>query len=67
MQVICFILMHIGVMIEVVLPQQGSTFARGDPCCLDIGPLPSSVLIQHPPETHSVTLEVEAVYHPETS
>lgn len=64
---ICIILLYVGVKSEVVLLQQGSTFALGDPCYLDIGPLPSSIFIQHPPEAHSVTLKVEAIQHPETS
>lgn len=66
MQVICVTLMYIGVKSEVVLLQPGSTFAHGDPCCLHIGPLPSSILIQLPPEAHSVILKVEVIHPPET-
>jgi hypothetical protein len=66
MQVICIILLYVGVKSEVVLLQPGSTFALGDPCYLHIGPLPSSIFIQHPPEAHAVMLNMEAI-HPETS
>jgi hypothetical protein len=66
MQVICIILLYVGVKSEVVLLQPGSTFALGDPCYLHIGPLPSSIFIQHPPEARSVTLKVEAIHHTET-
>lgn len=61
------ILMYVVVKSDVVLLQPGSTFALGDPCCLHIGPLFSSILIQHPPEAHSVTLKFEAIHPPETS
>jgi hypothetical protein len=61
------ILMYVGVKSEVVFLQPGSTFALGDPCCLHIGPLPSSIIMQHPPEAHSVTLKVEAIHPPESS
>lgn len=66
MQMICVTLMYVGVKSEVVLLQPG-TFAHGDPCCLHIGPLPYSILIQLPPEAHSVTLKMEVIHRPETS
>lgn len=65
-KMICVTLMYVGVKSEVVLLRPG-TFAHGDPCCLHNGPLPSSILIQLPPEARSVSLKMEVIHLPETS